>query len=141
MVTHPSGEPDHAGERRAEPDDLRALNLWASIAFAFAGLELSSDDGGRDARIRGATLPRSILISAPLIAAAYILGTRSLLWLVPTSDINIVSGFLQAITHRERSGVAASLWWLAPSAAAVVHARQRRRSRRVAHRRRRAWRS
>jgi hypothetical protein len=76
------------------------LNLWASIAFAFAGLELSSAMGGevRDPR---RTLPRAILIAAPLIALVYILGTGALLWLVPTGDINIVSGFLQATEAAE----------------------------------------
>jgi amino acid transporter len=93
------------------------LNLWASIAFAFAGLELSSAMGGevRDARH---TLPRATLISAPLIAGAYILGTGALLWLVPAGDINIVSGFLQGIATGA-TALGPSLWWLAPLAAAA----------------------
>ena len=93
------------------------LNLWASIAFAFAGLELSSAMGGevRDPR---RTLPRAILIAAPLIALVYILGTGALLWLVPTGDINIVSGFLQATEAGARQ-LSPSLWWLAPLAAAA----------------------
>ncbi len=62
--------------------DLSELNLWASIAFAFAGLELCAVLGGevKDPR---RTLPRSILISAPLIAFLYIAGTAAVLWLVP----------------------------------------------------------
>jgi amino acid transporter len=97
--------------------DLGELNLWASIAFAFAGLELSSAMGGevRDPR---RTLPRAILIAAPLIALVYILGTGALLWLVPTGDINIVSGFLQATEAGARQ-LSPSLWWLAPLAAAA----------------------
>jgi amino acid transporter len=96
---------------------MSGLNLWASIAFAFAGLELSSAMGGevRDAR---RTLPRAILISAPLIAFVYILGTGALLRLVPAGDINIVSGFLQAITIGVRD-VSPALWWLAPLCAAA----------------------
>lgn len=97
--------------------DLGELNLWASIAFAFAGLELSSAMGGevRDPR---RTLPRAILIAAPLIALVYILGTGALLWLVPTGDINIVSGFLQATDVGARQ-LSPALWWLAPLAAAA----------------------
>jgi amino acid transporter len=97
--------------------NLGELNLWASIAFAFAGLELSSAMGGevRDPR---RTLPRAILIAAPLIALVYILGTGALLWLVPTGDINIVSGFLQATDAGARQ-LSPSLWWLAPLAAAA----------------------
>jgi glutamate:GABA antiporter len=96
---------------------LPGLNLWASIAFAFAGLELSSAMGG-EVREPRRTLPRAVLISAPLIALIYILGTGALLRLVPSGDINIVSGFLQAITAGARE-VSPALWWLAPLCAAA----------------------
>jgi amino acid transporter len=114
---HPSANPI---TRENIVPDLRhyaGLNLWASIAFAFAGLELSSAMGGevRDPR---RTLPRAILISAPLIALVYILGTGALLWLIPVGEINIVSGFLQATAAGARD-VSPSLWWLAPLAAAA----------------------
>jgi amino acid transporter len=96
---------------------LQGLNLWASIAFAFAGLELASSMGGevRDPR---RTLPRSVLVSAPLIAAAYILGTWALLRIVPASDVNIVAGLLQSISTGART-LSPALWWLAPLAAAA----------------------
>jgi amino acid transporter len=96
---------------------LQGLNLWASIAFAFAGLELSSSMGGevRDPR---RTLPRSVFVSAPLIAAAYVLGTWALLRIVPAGDVNIVSGLLQAISSGARA-LSPALWWLAPLAAAA----------------------
>lgn len=96
---------------------LSGLNLWASIAFAFAGLELSSALGGevRDPR---RTLPRAILIAAPLVALVYVLGTGALLRLVPVAEINIVSGFLQATASGARM-VSPALWWLAPLAAAA----------------------
>jgi glutamate:GABA antiporter len=93
------------------------LNLWASIAFAFAGLELCAVLGGevRDPR---RTLPRSILISAPFIAFLYIAGTISVLWLVPAGQVNIVSGFLQALAAGARDiGIGAG--WLAAFAAAL----------------------
>ena len=109
---HPSANPITAQNITPDLGTLSGLNLWASIAFAFAGLELSSAMGGevRDPR---RTLPRAILISAPLIALIYILGTGALLWLVPVGDINIVSGFLQATTVGARA-ISPSLWWLAP---------------------------
>ena len=96
---------------------LQGLNLWASIAFAFAGLELSSSMGGevRDAR---RTLPRAVFVSAPLIAAAYVLGTWALLRIVPAGDVNIVSGLLQSISSGARA-LSPALWWLAPVAAAA----------------------
>ena len=113
----PSANAMPAGSFVPDLTDLGSLNLWASIAFAFAGLELAATMGGE---VEGPekTLPRSIFISAPLIALVYILGTGSLLWLVPVSELNIVSGFLQGVAAGARD-VAPALLWLAPVAAAA----------------------
>jgi amino acid transporter len=115
VVGTPSANPITA--RNVVPDlrSLDGLNLWASIAFAFAGLELSSAMGG-EVREPRRTLPRAILISAPLIAVVYVLGTGALLWLVPKGDVNIVSGFLQGIDTGARA-FGPGLAWLAPVAA------------------------
>ncbi len=97
--------------------DWSSLNLWASIAFAYAGVELCAvlGDEIHDPR---RTLPRSILVSAPLIAFLYIAGTVSILWLIPAGDVNIVSGVLQALAvGANDAGLA--LTWLAPAAAAM----------------------
>jgi amino acid transporter len=93
------------------------LNLWASIAFAFAGLELSATLGGeiRDPR---RMLPRSILLAAPLIALIYIAGTGAILWLVPQKDVNIVSGLLQGI-KAGAEGLGPIIAWAVPFAAAA----------------------
>jgi amino acid transporter len=114
---HPSANPITRQNIMPDLGHLPGLNLWASIAFAFAGLELSSALGG-EVRNPRRTLPRAILISAPLIALVYILGTGALLWLVPAGEVNIVSGFLQATTAGARD-LSPSLWWLAPFAAAA----------------------
>ncbi len=103
-----------------KPDltNLPLLNLWATIAFAFAGLELSSTMGHevQDAR---RNLPRSIYIAAPLVAFVYICGTGSMLWLVPTGKINIVAGPLQAIANGMRG--LSSVWrWVVPLAALLL---------------------
>jgi amino acid transporter len=74
------------------------LNLWATIAFAFAGLELSSTMGS-EIKNPSRNLPRSIYLSAPAVAFIYILGTCSMIWLVPTEQINVVAGPLQAISN------------------------------------------
>ena len=97
--------------------DLSTLNLWASIAFAFAGLELSSTMGEETANPKR-DLPRAILIAAPLIAVVYVLGTLSVLWLVPNGDLNIVSGFLQGI-EKGSASLSPALVWVAPLAAAL----------------------
>ena len=115
MVMHPTANAFTVATVTPNVRDLSTLNLWASIAFAFAGLELSSTMGEETANPKR-DLPRAIVISAPLIAAAYILGTLSVLWIVPTRDINIVSGFLQAISVGS-AAASPALVWVAPVAA------------------------
>ena len=103
-----------------EPDltNLPELNLWATIAFAFAGLELSSTMGHEIQNPRR-NLPRSIYIAAPVVALIYICGTGSMLWLVPRPEINIVAGPLQAIANGTRD--LGSLWrWVVPLAALLL---------------------
>ncbi len=96
-------------------NDMSQLNLWASIAFAYAGLELSAVMGDEVKNPRR-TLPRSVYVSAPFIAFLYIAGTASLLWMVPSGDVHIVSGFFQAMAAgaRDLGGLA----WVIPLAAA-----------------------
>src|SRR5256714_13244259 len=57
---------------RPDLTNLPMLNLWATIAFAFAGLELSLTMGSE---IKDPTrnLPRSIYLAAPAVAFIYIL--------------------------------------------------------------------
>jgi len=113
----PSANPIAGGVRAFVPDltDLSSLNLWASIAFAFAGLELAPSMGG-ETENASRTLPRAIVISAPLVALIYVLGTASLLWLVPVNELNIVSGLLQGIS-RGAQDTSPALMWLTPFAA------------------------
>lgn len=105
--------------RSLVPDlaNFSEVNLWATIAFAFAGLELAAVMAGevRDPR---KTLPRSILLATPLILLLYVVGTIAVLVLIPQHDVNIVSGALQAIdAGAGRLGLALS--WLAPLMAAL----------------------
>ncbi len=109
--------PINSETMRPDFTDLPALNLLAAVAFAFAGLELSSTMGDEVENPRR-NLPGSIFISAPLIALAYILGTAAVLWLVPNQEISLVAGFLQAISNGAR-GISEHLWWLAPMCAAL----------------------
>jgi len=102
-----------------KPDlkNLPALNLLASIAFAFAGLELAPTMADEVENPRR-NLPRSIFISAPLIAVAYVVGTAAVLWCLPNKDINVVSGFLQAI-KAGADNISPTLGWVAPFCAAL----------------------
>src|ERR687898_710367 len=112
--TRAAATPINAQTVLPDLSNMSQLNLWASIAFAYAGLELCAvmGDEVKDPR---RTLPRSIYITAPFIAFLYIAGTASLLWLVPSGEVHIVSGFFQAIAAgaRDFGGV----MWLVPAAA------------------------
>jgi len=117
LLAQPAANPITAGDLTPKSTDYDSLNLWASIAFAYAGLELSATMGGEVSNPRR-TLPRSIFISAPLIAFIYILGTGAVLWTVPRENINVVSGFLQTIEMGMRQ-ISANLWWVAPVCAVL----------------------
>jgi amino acid transporter len=112
VLHRPSATPIAAASFVPDLGNLSALNLWASIAFAFAGLELSATmcDEIQEPR---KSLPRAVLISAPLIAAVYVIGTMSVLWIVPSGEVNVVSGFLQSITVGLRD-FGGGLLWLVP---------------------------
>jgi glutamate:GABA antiporter len=103
-----------------KPDltNLPLLNLWATIAFAFAGLELSSTMGHEIQNPRR-NLPRSIYIAAPLVAVVYLCGTGAMLWLVPRDEVNIVAGPLQALANGMRN-LGSGGWWVIPLAALLL---------------------
>jgi amino acid transporter len=115
-LNHPPATPITLDTITPRFDDMSRLNLWASIAFAYAGLELSAVMGG-EIKNPARTLPRSIYIAAPFITFLYIAGTAALLWLVPSSDVHVVSGFFQAISAGARN--LGGLAWIIPAAAAV----------------------
>src|SRR6476660_6454375 len=110
---------NHFSRATLIPDlnNLSALNLLASIAFAFAGLELASTMGDEVENPRR-NLPRSIFISGPLIAIAYVLGTAAVLGWLPNKDVNVVSGFLQA-SKAGADNISPNLGWIAPLCAAL----------------------
>lgn len=117
VVTRPPANPFSPAALTPDLGKISELNLWASIAFAFAGLELSATLGGeiRDPR---RMLPRGVLLAAPLVALLYIAGTGALLWLVPQHDVNLVSGLLQGIAAGAR-GLGPVVAWVVPLAAAA----------------------
>jgi amino acid transporter len=73
------------------------VNFWSQIAFAFTGLELVS---AMSAEVRDPrrTLPRAVFAAGALIALMYIVGTISVLVLVPASEVSPTSGVFHAIT-------------------------------------------
>lgn len=76
--------------------DYDTLAFWATLCFAFAGLELAPlmAEETRDPR---RTLPLATLISGASITLMYVLGTMALLVALPPKEVNIVSGAIQAV--------------------------------------------
>jgi amino acid transporter len=75
---------------------LATLASFATIAFAFEGLELGVILGG-EIRNPGRTIARATLIAGVLIAAIYLAGTTALLTAIPGEQINVISGIPQAL--------------------------------------------
>lgn len=109
MLTRPAANPIGWSTVIPNLGDLKELNLWASIAFAFTGIELGATMSDEIVN-PGRTLPRSVLLAAPIVVGLYLLGTTSVLWIVPSSDVSVVSGFLQAL--QMGIGTGSGLAWL-----------------------------
>lgn len=77
--------------------DWDTVNFWSQIAFAFTGLELVSAMSEEIKNPRK-TLPRAALSAGALIALMYIIGTVSVLVLVPAPEVDPRSGVFHAIT-------------------------------------------
>ena len=95
---------------------LADLLFWSTIAFAWTGPEAASFMGAeiRDARL---TVPRALLLAAPMIALIYVLGTASILVALPPGEVSGLQGVMQAIQGMEsRLGLSG----IAPVAAALI---------------------
>ena len=118
MMTRGSANEFSAAAFTPNLRDFSAVNLWASIAFAFAGLELAPTMAG-EVQNPERTLRRAVYIATPLILLVYMLGTLSVLWMVPRTEVNIVTGILQAIDVGARS-LGAAFGWISALAAGLV---------------------
>ncbi len=96
--------------------NLPTILFFANLCFGFAGLELAPMLAGEVVEPRK-TFPRAIIISGLTIAACYLLGTVSLLWALPPSEISIISGVNQAVT---KAGARIGLPWLGPPIAILM---------------------
>ncbi|NHZ85025.1 MAG: amino acid permease [Planctomycetia bacterium] len=92
------------------------LSFWASMCFGFAGLELAAVLAGEIKNPQKA-IPKATIYSGIIITLVYLLGTFSLLVAIPTSDINIISGFLQGIAA---IGVKLGLGWTSQILALLI---------------------
>src|SRR5580658_5343540 len=96
--------------------DLEKVNFWSQIAFAFGGLELGAILGG-EIRNPARNVPRAAWISGSCIAAFYILGTLSLMVLMPPDRISILTGLVEASTE---AGARLHSAWLGPAMVVLI---------------------
>ena len=96
--------------------DMDKVNFWSQIAFAFGGLELGAILGG-EIRNPARNVPRAAWISGSCIAAFYILGTLSLMVLMPPARISILTGLVQASTE---AGARLHSVWLGPAMIVLI---------------------
>jgi amino acid transporter len=79
------------------PLDLRTLALFGQMLFgALCGLEYIAILAG-ESRDPARSIGRSVLISSPIICAMFILGTASIVALVPRAHINFIAPIPQAM--------------------------------------------
>jgi amino acid transporter len=76
--------------------NFSTITFFATMTFAFAGLELAPAMGGEIIN-PSRSLPRAMLISGLAISAIYILGTGLLMVAVPEGQIGVISGIPQAL--------------------------------------------
>ena len=77
---------------------LLSLNLLGKMSFgAMSGFDSIAILAG-ECRDAGRSIGRSVLLAAPIIAAMYVLGTGSVVALVPREKIDLVSPISQALT-------------------------------------------
>ncbi len=69
------------------------LGLWAQIAFAYTGLELGSVMGGEVCEPER-TIPRAAWISAAMVTGGYIVGTITLLLVLPADEVSPITGLV-----------------------------------------------
>ncbi|HVH09106.1 MAG TPA: APC family permease [Gemmatimonadales bacterium] len=96
--------------------DLPVLSLFATMTFAFAGLELAPTLGDEIVD-PVATLRRGVALSGLGIVVTYILGTAAMLVALPAATVSVTNGLPQATAAlADRLGAP----WLTPAAALVA---------------------
>ena len=86
--------PYHAS-KLIPPTGLTDLVFFSGVILAFAGIEMAGFHA-RDAKNPKRDFPIATAVSCVLLVAIYVLGTMSIMFVVPAHQINLNSGLLQA---------------------------------------------
>jgi len=76
--------------------NFSTLTFFATMTFAFAGLELAPAMGG-EIKNPSRSLPRAMFLSGLIISFIYVLGTGLLMVAVPEGEIDVITGIAQAL--------------------------------------------
>jgi len=95
LVTRGSATSFATGRLLPAKFDFQLVNFFATMTFAFAGLELAPSLGDE---IRGAAaaVRRGVVVSGVAIVAIYVLGTAATLVALPAQQVSITNGIPQA---------------------------------------------
>jgi len=107
-ATHGSATNFSAAELVPDVGGFTTLTFFATMTFAFAGMELAPAMAG-EMRDPKRTIPRAIVISGLMIAFIYVVGTSLVMVAVPAGQVNVITGIPQAFAA---IGERISLPWL-----------------------------
>ncbi len=99
--------------------DLPSINLFATMTFAFSGLELAPTLGG-EIHDAAATLRRGVALSAVAIVAVYIVGTAAMFVALPQETVSVTNGMPQAAQALVERIAAPGIAWLPPVIALLL---------------------
>jgi amino acid transporter len=77
-----------------EFNNFTSLTFFATMTFAFAGMELAPAMAG-EIKDPARSIPKAMIVSGLIIAAIYILGTAFVMVAIPVGDINVITGIPQ----------------------------------------------
>ena len=95
LTAHGSATPVTARSLLPAKLDLQSINLFATMTFAFAGLELAPTLGD-EIYDPARTLRRGIVVSGLAVVGMYVLGTAAMLVALPHETVSITNGMPQA---------------------------------------------
>jgi amino acid transporter len=77
---------------------LNDMIFWSVLIYAFTGSETASLMGGEIKNARR-SIPWALVLGGVTVAICYIVGTVSVLWALPASEVSNLQGLMQAIAH------------------------------------------
>jgi len=77
-------------------DLMDTIGLWSAMCFAFSGFEITSLIG-QEIENPETTIPRGVFIAGGIVTVVYILGSASVLFAIPVSNLKELSGITDAV--------------------------------------------